>query len=446
MIHLWPKQLSFLSNTTTLRLSGWLLRVSRRKDAWRSWCPYRGGTLWMFGFSAVLLIACDSNPVEPEPDPPPADGWVSVAVGNVHTCALRADGRTYCWGGNTRLQTGSVGVDSVAAPVLLDGSPQFGELQAGGDITCGRDVAGAWHCWGANPSGQLGRFGEASAVPVQISLPEAGMTLTVGSTHLCALGTAGTVFCWGSNRHRKLGRDVTELCPTSPCSPIPAPVLGVPPLADISAGLGHTCGATSNGQGWCWGWQSFGQVGNGVRSSTAPDARPTIVPGNWRQVSAGDAHSCAVDLQSGAACWGGVHAEVRGAGTTGDTASASPVTVEHSGPFATVVTGLGNRTTGSRSCGVLEGGEAFCWGLDYLGQLGTIAALEPCRGPTDQQCASTPVRVDVPGSIQSLVLGRHHSCGLTTDRELWCWGDNAHGQIGVGGFGGFSRPQRIPLP
>ena len=74
----------------------------------------------------------------------------------------------------------------------------------------------------------------------------------------------------------------------------------------LTAGYHHTCGIALDDRAWCWGWNEFGQLGDGT---TTTSRRPTAVLTDraFRQVSAGLVHTCGVDRDDRAWCWGGNH-------------------------------------------------------------------------------------------------------------------------------------------
>lgn len=87
------------------------------------------------------------------------------------------------------------------------------------------------------------------------------------------------------------------------------------------------------------------------------------------------------------------------------------------------------------TCAIAASGELFCWGDNTRGQVGV--------GNTDPQ--PLPVLVD-PGPWSSVAIGQFHVCGLKSDGSLWCWGGNARGQLGLDMSGDRSTPQQIASP
>ncbi len=77
---------------------------------------------------------------------------------------------------------------------------------------------------------------------------------------------------------------------------------------------------------------------------------------------------------------------------------------------------------GRHTCALSENGVLTCWGGNQNGQLGTGAGAR----------AAAPVRVD-PGSRYAFVsAGLSHTCAVEQRGRLYCWGDNANGQLGIG--------------
>ena len=195
----------------------------------------------------------------------------ALAAGRGHTCGIRSDGATLCWGDNAngQLGRGTFG-DTTETPVAIVGDPGFTQISARGDNTCGITAAGALYCWGANESGQTG---QAASVRVTVPTQVAGAGYTAVSVggrdstdtfgavdHACALqGTAAV--CWGSNVYGQLGRGGQP----SVGGTTPAAVAGGHAFTAITSGTRTVCGFAADGV-YCWGSSIFGATGSQVQA------------------------------------------------------------------------------------------------------------------------------------------------------------------------------------
>ena len=133
-----------------------------------------------------------------------------------------------------------------------------------------------------------------------------GTAIAIGADHTCAVLSSGGVDCWGYNVWGQLGNGITTN------SSMPVGVSGVTNATAIAAGAGHTCAVLTSGGVDCWGASYAGQLGDG--SNTGPDScyygtcstTPVAVSGitNAIAIAAGRAHSCAVLTSGGVDCWG----------------------------------------------------------------------------------------------------------------------------------------------
>ena len=130
-----------------------------------------------------------------------------------------------------------------------------------GDHTCGLTSAGAAYCWGWNNFGQLGTGSHTnSTTPVPVAGGLTFSTLAAGSAHTCGLTSAGPAYCWGDDNYGQLGNGAT---PVNEGISTPVAVAGGLTFSALAAGSVHTCGVTSAGAAYCWGWDGFGQLGTG---------------------------------------------------------------------------------------------------------------------------------------------------------------------------------------
>ncbi|MGH9258607.1 MAG: RCC1 domain-containing protein [Acidimicrobiales bacterium] len=156
-------------------------------------------------------------------------------------------------------------------------------------------------------------------------------------------------------------------------------------------------------------------------------ALPAI--GGVSPIAPGGFHTCGVTLDGATHCWGQNWYGELGIGST--LASAVPVTLTGSA-FVTVTSGY------YHACGLTVSGQAFCWGRNIEGQLGTGAfAGPPVYGE------ATPVPVTGVPAFATLSSRAYHTCGVTPDGDLYCWGWNHNGQLGNGDVA--AAAQRVPV-
>jgi len=180
--------------------------------------------------------------------------WRSVAAGQYFTCGLARTGSLYCWGSNP----------SGSAPEPDRSGLGYVSLAAGGGHVCGLTAPGAAYCRGGNLFGQLGNptvvGGVDSMVPV--ASPVAFTSLTAGKYHTCGIVTDGSAYCWGYNFWGQLGNG------TKANSQVPIQMVGGLSFSVLSGGEDHTCGVTASGVAYCWGSGGSGQLGTGSTSSS----------------------------------------------------------------------------------------------------------------------------------------------------------------------------------
>jgi alpha-tubulin suppressor-like RCC1 family protein len=149
-------------------------------------------------------------------------------------------------------------------------------VAAGSFHTCARKSDGSLWCWGHNPSGQLGDGSTTDkSSPIEVTaLGSTVVAFAAGGQHTCATRSVdGSLACWGANNFGQLGDGTT----TSQSSPIGVTALDNA-VTTVAAGSMHSCARKSDGSLWCWGYNAFGQLGDG---STTNESSPVAVSGSW---------------------------------------------------------------------------------------------------------------------------------------------------------------------
>ncbi|MFP4624826.1 MAG: Ig-like domain-containing protein, partial [Gemmatimonadota bacterium] len=199
-----------------------------------------------------------------------------------------------------------------------------------------------------------------------------------------------------------------------------APSLDGVEFAQVSAGGYHTCALDVDGVAYCWGDNSDGQLGTESRNS-APV--PMLVDTDLRftDISAGKYHTCAVATDGTGYCWGDGYY----LGTGSDTYHFTPVAVDYTGTWQQIEAGHWH------TCGIASDGQAYCWGDNYNGALGD--------GSTVDRLIPTAVASSV--TFQSITAGIYSSCAVSTDGTGYCWGDG-----GTVGRAGAPYVNSVPQP
>jgi alpha-tubulin suppressor-like RCC1 family protein len=233
-----------------------------------------------------------------------SSGAASVSAGLSHTCALTAAGGVKCWGSNEHGQLGNNTMKSSTVPVDVVGlTSGVISVSAGKRMTCVVTSDGGVKCWGFNDNfGQLGNGSNAaSAVPVDVvGLASGVAAVFAGDEAPCAITNGGGVKCWGWNYFGQLGTGSW-----GKNSLVPVDVVGLSSgVLAVSPGFDHSCAITSAGGVQCWGWNLFGQLGDGP---VVNNAVPTDVIGlgsGVLSISAGLEHTCALTSAGTVKCWG----------------------------------------------------------------------------------------------------------------------------------------------
>jgi alpha-tubulin suppressor-like RCC1 family protein len=311
---------------------------------------------------------------------------------------------------------------------------QFSTLSAGQTHTCAIATNNQTYCWGADDFGQVGRpaltFGSFTLVaqvhyptPTRLVNAPALGSVSAGGFHSCGITTTGAAYCWGYGAGGALGSGKFE------DSWSPVPVVGGLNFTQVDAGAWHTCALTATGAAYCWGSNTQGQLG--ARSDPAPSATPIAVSGGlaFTSLSAGGTHTCGLTADGTAYCWGD---NAGGQLGFGNTVTTSPVPVPVSGAlaFASISAGV------SHTCGVTRDAALYCWGWNFDGQLGNGAT---------QTASWTPVRVSSGLSFTSVAAGGSHTCAIAVGGAAYCWGRNDQSQLGIGtsSEAPFATPQRV---
>ncbi|MCI0671918.1 MAG: hypothetical protein L0Y64_15820, partial [Myxococcaceae bacterium] len=313
------------------------------------------------------------------------------------------------------------------------------QVVAGYDFTCALLSDGTVWCWGENSSGQLGLGDdEPRFVPTRVPTLSGVKALATSQrgASACAILSNDTVSCWGDNFYGQLGVGVSGGYRNTP-----QVVETLANVQSVAVGGFHACAIVRAGgdfKAWCWGENTFGQVGDGTWDEDRPS--PVAVcssgsgagclgPSNVWELALGDFHSCA-RMGNNVRCWGS-----NGAGQLGLLkdffAHPNPVTV----PLFTTPTAPASPVVfagANVSCAINSAGEAHCWGSNSAGQLAngafggdTHIPGRLCAGPGTLSCAPL-------GSVAAIAIGEASACAQLVSGPPVCWGRDTRFQLGDG--------------
>lgn len=346
--------------------------------------------------------------------------WVTVGGGSNYTCGAKNDGTLWCWGYRGYGHDGTpdiirnipTQVGAATNWAIFDGS-------SGLPHTCGVQNDGTLWCWGYNYYGQLGIGSTTDQfIPTQVGSDTSWSLVTAGTHHTCGIRNDGTLWCWGYNDYGQLGIGPPDL----DNDPIQYVQYNYPfqvtsagnSWTFVTAGFSHNCGIQTNGTLWCWGNNSYGQMGDGT-TLTKWDPVQIGTDTDWISVDGGDsAHTCGIKTNGTLWCWGNNSCGQVGDGTT--TNKTIPTQVGSNTNWVSVFVGE------QHTCGLKTDGTLWCWGRNSSGQLGDGTTIN----------TNTPIQIGTGIDWTAGFGGGYHTCGLRTDGTLWCWGNNASGQIGDG--------------
>lgn len=181
---------------------------------------------------------------------------------------------------------------------------------------------------------------------------------------------------------------------------------------DVAAGQLHSCSLKPSGEAWCWGANGGGQLGDGTTLTRyVPVQVATTL--TFVRIYALGAASCGLDASGQLFCWGSNDRGWLGVENTSSRVP-FPSRVNAPEPFVQVATGA------SHICAIGQSKTTYCWGVGF-------GAGAPKFG-----LLATPTPVDVPGGSEQLVAGSGYSCALNESQEAFCWGGNNYGQLGNG--------------
>lgn len=260
------------------------------------------GSLWAWGLNQQGQIG-DGTQAQRLRPVRVMTGVTAVAAGLYQTLALKTDGSLWGWGRNDLGQIGDGTAINRLLPVyVMDG---VSAVAAGMFHTLALQTSGSLWTWGFNGEGQLGDGTQTSRrSPVRVLTGVAAVSVSGNSSF--AIKTDATLWGWGRNERGEIGDGTvtTRLLPVSVISGVNA----------VAGGGGAysvcTFAIKTDGSLLGWGWNDYGQVGDGT---TITRVSPAYVMTGVAAVASGGEHSIAMKTDGSFWAWG-----YNGSGQVGD--------------------------------------------------------------------------------------------------------------------------------
>ncbi|MFZ5354115.1 MAG: FecR domain-containing protein [Bacillota bacterium] len=353
-----------------------------------------------------------------------------IVSGNKHSIALGDNGTMWVWGGNSdgNLGTGDTTDRLIPTKLSLTG---IIEAAAGGNHTLAVKCDGSVWAWGYAAEGQLGL---GALIPNNVLTPTqiSGLSNIVkvaadsGTGYSFALDKHGHLWGFGGGGYGKLGNGSTSY----QFSPVKLTdsntgIAGFNNIefVDVKLGYEHTVALDSKGNVWTWGYNYYGQLGDGSTSNRLTPYKITTLS-SISKIAAGDYHTIAVGANGKVYTWGYNSAGQLGKDLNDYTDSSTPVCISDnpSNPlnaiFITDIEAGGYFTLAKQSANEIWG-----WGDDYYGQLG-----DGTSGSGNEE--TVPKLLSGLSNIRLLSAGYGYSLYLDTSSKVLAAGSNVKGQLG----------------
>ncbi|MBU1537270.1 hypothetical protein KKF84_18275, partial [Myxococcota bacterium] len=373
--------------------------------------------------------------------------WVKVNQMDYNGCALDSSSGLWCWGYGDNGNLGDGTLVGKVAPVRVLGPAGMGwmdnviDFSVGQHSVCAVRTDGSVWCWGANWSGQLGDGGTTnSSVPVRVRGPggvgylENVQRIFNGVYSFCALKTDETLWCWGNNGDTQgcLGINSTAASAAYPSQVVGINGIGVlTEVKDLSLSRTGACGGKAIigasralvTWGHCNSYQQNPTAFNYLYPVNVKDTGGAVNLVNVRSATNNSGAACAVRTNGNVICWGsGILGNNQ---PSGDYPFPVAVLNEDASNYLSDVVEVSSGWLLGTFCARKSTGEVFCWGDNNFGQLGISTLDSPKLLPV-------PLAGPSGAGLMNDAASMDNYCLVRTDGSAFCWCRDDNGILGDG--------------
>jgi alpha-tubulin suppressor-like RCC1 family protein len=333
--------------------------------------------------------------------------WSAFAGGNSHSIALKTDGTLWSWGSNQSGQLGNGTTDSRITADAVGTDSDWSMITISDSYTLAIKTNRTLWAWGLNDIYQLGLGNDTNRnTPSQVGTLSDWSIVIAASTQTSGLKTNGTLWSWGCGM---LGNGVYFGTKTKPF------LIGTQSDWSVLAMGGmHTIALKTNKTLWAWGDNTVGQLGDpGIEDVTIPN--PIGIQSDWSMIASGTNYGIALKTNNILWAWG-----QNGSGQLGLNDSIDRFTPSQVG----INSDWSKISAGDRhTIGIKTNGTLWVWGNNMWYQLGLGSGIDD---------RITPTQLTIGSDWFDINAGLNHSFAIKSTFNIWAWGQNGSGQLGLG--------------
>ncbi len=322
----------------------------------------------------------------------------NCSVGTDQSFAIDNIGGLWAWGKNSCGQLGDGTKEDKYAPMQIKPETKFSIVSSGDKHTLAIDIEGNLWAWGNNDYGQLGDGSQISR-PFPIKIMDGVKFKSVAGKyiHSLAIDVEGNLWAWGCNYSGQIGDGTTK------AKFVPVQIKSGTKFKMISA-EDYSLAIDELGNLWGWGGYIFSDLVEGTNKDVLSPIQ--IMTGTiFKFISAGRNYFLAIDVGGHLIGYGSDIYGQLGSGFT------------FNSKFKVVSAGYNS------SFAIDEGGNLWAWGNNP-------SSMESCYMWTSQS-NNTPTIINSKTKFNYVAVGERHVMGISESGNLWAWGSNCDGRLGI---------------